>query len=101
MTLAMSLSTTAAFILHSEYTTSCFMAKIALNSNFIQPYVCKYVLFFFSFFFFFFLSVRWQVSFILMRFRYFGRRFSFRIVDLSRESRVIPPRHDFRGKESK
>ena len=52
-----------AFILHSEYTTSCFMAKtvvlhnfqsssirqifhwFALNSNFIQPYVCKYVLF--------------------------------------------------------
>ena len=29
------------------------MAKIALNSNFIQPSICKYVLFFFFFFFFF------------------------------------------------
>ena len=32
-----------------------------------------------------------QVSFIPLRFRYFGRRFSFRTVDLSRECRVVPP----------
>ena len=91
-----------AFMLHSEYTTSCFMAKsvvwhnfqsssirhcFALNSTFIQPSVCKYVLFFS----FFFLSVRLQVSFIPMCFRYFGQRFFFCIVNLSRESRVMPP----------
>ena len=74
-------------MLHSEYTTSCFMAKsvvwhnfqsprirqtfhcFALNSYFIQPSVCYYVPFFFY--------VRLQVSFIPLRFRYFGRRFSF------------------------
>ena len=103
-------------MLHSEYTTSCVMAKtvvwhnfqsssirqafhcFALKSNFIQPSVCKYVLFVC----FFFVSARLQVSFIPLRFRYFGRRFSFRTVDLSRESWVMPPPlYDFRGKESK
>ena len=94
-----------AFLLHSEYTTSCFMAKsvvwhnfqsssnkqarqtfhcFVLNSHFIQPSECKYVLFAC-------LSVRMQVSFIHLRFRYFGRRFSFRTVDIWREIRAVPP----------
>ena len=42
-------------------------------------------------FFLFVFSVRMQVSFIPLRFRYFGRRFFFHTVDLSRESRVVPP----------
>ena len=37
------------------------------------------------------LSVRLQVSFIRLRFRYFGRIFSFRTVNSSKESRVVPP----------
>ena len=41
------------------------------------------------FFLFVFLS---DCKYLLFRsFRYFGRRFSFRTVDLSRESRVVPP----------
>ena len=60
--------------------------------------------FFFFFFFFFFLFlfcfwyVRLQVWFIPLRFRYFCRRFSFRTVDLSRESRVMPPHPRFSRK---
>ena len=94
-----------AFMLHSEYTTSCFMASsvightfqsssnkqarqtfhcFVLNSHFIQMSECKYLLFVC-------LSVRLQVSVIPLRFRYFGQRFSFGAVDLSRESRVVPP----------
>ena len=93
-----------AFMLHSEY-TSCFMAKsvvwhnfqssrnkqarqtfhcFVLNSHFIQPSECKYVLFAC-------LSVRMQVSFIPLRFRYFGGRFSFRTVDLLREIQAVSP----------
>ena len=56
------------------------------NQPFIQPSVCKYVLFVC-----FFVSARLQVSFIPLRFRYFGKRFSFCTVDLSRESRVMSP----------
>ena len=37
------------------------------------------------------LSVRLQVSFIRLHFRYFGRIFSFRTVNSSKESRVVPP----------
>ena len=91
-----------AFMLHSEY-TSCFMAKsvvwhnfqssngkqaretfqsFVLNSHFIQPSECKYVLF---------VCLSDCKSFIPLRFRYFAWRFSFHIVDLSRESRVVPP----------
>ena len=93
------------FMLHSEYTTSCFMAKsvvwhnfqssrnkqarqtfhcFVLNSHFIQLSECKYLLFAC-------LSVRMQESFIPLHFRYFGRRFSFRSVDLSREIQAVPP----------
>ena len=92
-------------MLHSEYTTSCFKAKsvvshyfqsssnkqarqtfhcFVLISHFIQPSECKYVLFVC-------LSVRLQVSFIPLRCRYFGWKFSFCTVDLSRKSRVVPP----------
>ena len=95
-------------MLHSEYTTSCFMAKcvvwhncqsssnkqerqtfhyFVLNSHFIQPSECKYVFVFC----FVCLSVRLQVSFIPLRFYLFGRSVPFQTVDLSRESRVVPP----------
>ena len=90
-------------MLHSEYTTR-FMASsvvglnfqsssnkqarqtfqcFVLNSHFIQPSECKYCLFVC-------LSVRLQLSSIPIRFSYFGQRFSFRTVDLSRDSRVVP-----------
>ena len=86
-----------AFMLYSEYATSCFMAKsvttskqdrhfIVLFRHFIQPSECKYV-----YVLFVCLSVSLQVSFILLRFRYFGQRFSFSTVDLPRKSRVVPP----------
>ena len=100
-------------MLHSEYITSCFMAKgkkcrmtqhnkqakqtfhcFVLNSHFIHPSEYKYVLFVC-------LSIRMQVSFISLHFRYFGWRFFFRIVDLSRESRVVPPSLRFSRKKSK
>ena len=100
-------------MLHSEYITSCFMAKgkkcrmtqhnkeakqtfhcFVLNSHFIHPSECKYVLFVC-------LSIRMQVSFILLHFRYFGWRFFFRTVDLSRESRVVPPSLRFSRKRIK
>ena len=92
-------------MLHSECTTSCFMAKSVVwhnfqsssnkqarqtfhwfvqNSHFIKPSECKYVLFAG-------LSVRLQVYFIPLHFRYFGWRFSFRTVDLSREIRAVLP----------
>ena len=91
-------------MLHSEYTTSFMASSIVglnfqsssnkqarqifqcfiLNSHFIQPFECKYLLFVC-------LSVRLQLSSIPLRFSYFGQRFSFRTVDLSRESRVVPP----------
>ena len=48
----------------------------------------------------FFVSARLQVSFIPLRFRYFGRRFSFRAVDLSRESRVMSPPLSFSRKRT-
>ena len=65
----------------ARHTFYCFV----LNSHFIQPLnVNNYVLFVCF-------SVRMQVSFIPLRFRYFGRRFSFHTVDLLRESRVVPP----------
>ena len=94
-----------AFILHWEYNTSCFMAKnviwpncqsssnkqarqtfhcFVLNSHFLHLSECKYVVFVC-------LSVRLQVSFIPLRFRYFGWIFSFRTVIWSKESRVVPP----------
>ena len=94
-----------AFMLHSEYTISCFMAKSVVwhkfqsssnkqerhtfhcfipNRHFIQLSECKHVLFVS-------LPVRLQVSFIPLRFRYFGRRFSFRTVDRSKESWIVPP----------
>ena len=97
-----------AFMLHSKYTTNCFMAKsvawhnfqsssnkqtrqtfhyFVLNSHFIQLPECRYVLFVC-------LSVRLQVSFI----SFFGLRFSFRTVELSRESRVVPPTPQFSWK---
>ena len=63
----------------ARQTFHCFV----LNSHFIQPSECKSVLFVC-------LSVRLQVSFIPLRFRYFVQRF-FRTVDLSRENRVMPP----------
>ena len=79
-----------AFMLHSEYTMCCFMAKSVVRHNVtrqtfhcfvlnIQPSECKYVLFVC-------LSVRLTVHipFIPLRFRYFGLKFSFRRVDLSR-----------------
>ena len=93
-----------AFILHWEYTTSCFMAKniiwpncqsssnkearqtfhcFVLNRHFLQLSECKYVVFVC-------LSVRLQVSFIPFRFRYFGRIFSFHTVNRSKESRQRP-----------
>ena len=59
----------------ARQTIHCFV----MNSHFIQPSECKYVLFVC-------LSVRLQVSFIPLHFRYFGRRFSLRTVDLSTES---------------
>ena len=55
-----------------------------LNSYCIQPSECKYVLFVC-------LCLRLQESFILLHFRYFGQIFSFHTVDLSGESRVVPP----------
>ena len=63
----------------ARQTFHCFV----LNSHFIQPSECKYVLLVC-------LSVRLQVSFIPLRFS-FGQRFAFRTVDLSRESRFVPP----------
>ena len=60
----------------ARQTFHCFI----LNSHFIQPSECKYVLFVCVF-------VRLQVSFIPLHFRYFGRRFSLRTIDLSTESR--------------
>ena len=92
-------------MLNSEYNTSSFKAKsivwhnfqsssfkqarqtfhwFVVNSHFIQPSEWKYVLIAC-------LSVRLQVSFIHLRFRYFGRRFSFHTVDLPRGSQVVPP----------
>ena len=81
-----------AFILYSEYATSCFMAKsvvtskqdkqfIVLFCHFIQPSKCKYV-----YVLFVCLSVSVQVSFILLHFRYFGQTFSFNTVDLPGKS---------------
>ena len=91
-----------AFMLHSECTTSCFMAKsvvwydfqslsnkqarqtfhwFVLNSHFIKPSECKYVPFAC-------LSARMQVSFIPLRFRYFGRKFE-----------LCHPLYDFSGKQ--
>ena len=61
-------------------TFHCFV----LSSYFIQPSECRYVLFVC-------LSVRLQVSFIPLRFRYFGLRFSFPTGDLPRKSPVVPP----------
>ena len=96
-----------AFMLHSEYTMSCFMSRkprydttfrVQVTSKqdrhfsflFLRVILfnrlnfdCKYV-------FFVCLSVL-QVSFIPLRFRYFGRRFSFCTVDLSRECWAVPP----------
>ena len=101
-----------AFILHSKYTTSCLMAKsviwhnfqsssnkqasqkfhyFVLNSHFIQPSECKYVLFVC-------LSVRLQVSFIPLHFRYFGLRFS---LIYRGKVQLYHPLYDFRRKESK
>ena len=54
----------------ARQTCHCFV----LNSHFIQPSECKYVLFVC-------LSVRLQDSFILLHFRNFGRRFFFRTVE--------------------
>ena len=58
----------------------CFV----LNSHFIQPSECKYVLCVC-------LSVRLQVSFIPLLFQKFGQRFSFHTFDLSRERWTVPP----------
>ena len=55
----------------ARQTFHCFV----LNNHFIQLSECKYVLFVC-------LSVRLQVSFISLHFRYFGRRYSFRTVVL-------------------
>ena len=90
-------------MLHWEYTTSCFMPKhviwpncssnkqarqtfhcLVLNSRFLQLSECKYVVFVC-------LSVRLQVSFIPLSFRYFGRIYSFCTVNRLKESRVVPP----------
>ena len=92
-------------MLHWEYTMCCFMAKnviwsncqsssnkqarqtfhcFVLNSHFLQLSECKYVVFVC-------LSIRLQESFIPLRFRYFGRIFSFRTVNRLKESRVVPP----------
>ena len=102
-----------AFMLHSEYTTSCFMAKrvvrhnfqsssnkqarqtfycFVLRGHFIQPSECKYILFVC-------LPIRLQVFFIPLHFIYFGRRF-FCTVDRGKVE-LCHPFYDFRGKESK
>ena len=59
----------------SKTNISLFCSK----QPFYSPSECKYVLFVC-------LSVRLKVSFIPMHFRYFGRKFSLRTVDLSTES---------------
>ena len=74
----------------ARQTFHCFV----LNNHFIQLSECKYVLFVC-------LSFRLQVSFILMHFRYFCRKFSFGTVDLSRESQVVPPTLRFSRKRIK
>ena len=72
-----------AFRVHNKQARQTFHCFV-LNSHFIQSSECKYVLFVC-------LSVRLQVSFIPLRFRDFDDRLSFRTVELSRESRVVPP----------
>ena len=85
-----------AFMLHTEYTTGCFMAKGVVWHNFTSKQDKQFIVLFWTailfnrlnvnMFFFVCLSVRLQVSFIPLHFRYFGRRFSLRTVDLSTES---------------
>ena len=72
----------------ARQTCHCFV----LNSHFIQPSECKYVLFVC-------LSVRLQDSFILLHFRNFGRRFFF--PHSWGKVELCHPLYDFRGKESK
>ena len=92
-----------AFMLHSEYTTSCFMAKGVIWHNFQSQASRTDVSLFCSdshfcnrlnenmlFCFLFVSSINYS-----LRFRHFGRRFSFRTVYLSRESRVLPPTQQF------
>ena len=112
-----------AFILHSEYTTSFFMAKSVVWHDLTSKQDRHFIVLFWTVILFnclnvnmfcFVLSVRLQVSFIPLRFRYFGQRFSFCTVDLLREGRVVSPTlrfswkrikihplYDFHGKESK
>ena len=76
--------------MQARRTFHCFV----LNSHFIQPSECKYVIFDC-------LSVRLQVSFIPLRFRYFGQIFfSAQLID-RRKVELCHPLYDFRGKESK
>ena len=92
-------------MLHSEYITSCFIAKSVVRHNFQgsshkqarQTFHCFVltVIFFFN-------RLNENMSFLFvssifypLRSRYFGRRFSFRTVDLSRESRVMPHTQQF------
>ena len=89
-----------AFILHSEYTTSCFMASgfksqasrtdVSLFCSDSHFFSTVWITVNENMFFLFVSSI-----FYSLRFRHFGRRFSFRTVDLSRKSRVLPPTQQF------
>ena len=93
-----------AFMLHSEYTTSCFMAKSVIWHDFHgschkqagQTFHCFVLTVIFfnrlneNMFFLFVSSI-----FYFLRFWHFGWRFPLRTVDLSRESRVLPPTRQF------
>ena len=93
-----------AFMLHSEYTTSCFMAKSVIWHDFQgsshkqagQTFHCFVLTVIFfnrlneNMFFLFVSSI-----FYSLRFRHFGWRFRLRTVDLSRQSRVLPPTQQF------
>ena len=99
-----------AFMLHSEYITSCFMAKRVIWHDFQgsshkqagQTFHC----FVRQSFFFNPLNENMFFSFVSsivysLRFRHFGWRFPLRTVDLSRESRVCHPLNNLCGHESK
>ena len=104
-----------AFVLHSEYTTSCFMAKsviwhnfqssrnkqarqtfhcFILNSHFIQPSECKYVLFAC-------LSVRMQIFLFPCASDTLAGDFLSAQLIYRGKFELCHPLYDFRGKESK
>ena len=91
-----------AFILQSEYTTSCFMAKSVVwhNEKDISLFCSEQS---------FYSTARMYVLFVCLsdcKYLLFhcvsnGRRFSFRTVDHREKVELCHPQYDFRGKESK